>query len=50
VSSFDHVNFAINGRYSKNNYDNSKYYVSLVIFEIYKIAILRNVHSLGWLL
>jgi hypothetical protein len=30
VSSFEHVKFAINGKYSKNNYDNPNYYVSLV--------------------
>ncbi len=50
VSSFEHVNFAINGRYSKRNYNNSNYCVSLVIFQAYKNAILKNVHSLGWLL
>jgi hypothetical protein len=32
VSNFEHVNFAINGKYSKNIYDNPNYYVSLVIF------------------
>jgi hypothetical protein len=50
VSSFEHVNFAINGKHSKNIYENPNYYVSLVIFQTYKNAILRNVHSLGWLL
>jgi hypothetical protein len=50
VSSFEHVNFAINGKYSKKNYDNPNYYASLVIFQTYKNAILRNVHSLRWLL
>jgi hypothetical protein len=49
VSSFEHVNLAINGKYSKNIYDNSNYYASLVIFQIYKNAVLRSVHSLGWL-
>jgi hypothetical protein len=44
------MNFAINGKYSKNIYDNPNYYDSLVIFQTYKNAILRNVHSLGWLL
>jgi hypothetical protein len=29
VLSFEHVNFAMNGKYSKNNYDNPNYYVSL---------------------
>jgi hypothetical protein len=28
VSSFEHINFAINGKYSKRNYDNPNYYVS----------------------
>jgi hypothetical protein len=42
VSSFEHVNFAINGTYSKNIYDNPNYYVSLVIFQTYKNAILRS--------
>jgi hypothetical protein len=32
VSSFEHVNFAINEKYSQKNYDNPNYYVSLVIF------------------
>jgi hypothetical protein len=50
VSSFEHVNFAINGKYSKRNYDNPNYYVFLVIFHTYKNAIIKNVHSLGWLL
>jgi hypothetical protein len=50
VSSFEQINFAINVKYSKNNNDNPNYYVSLVIFQTYKNAILRNVHSLGWLL
>jgi len=48
VSNFEHVNFAINGTYFQKNYGNPNYYVSLVIFQIYKNAILRNVHSLGW--
>jgi hypothetical protein len=48
VSSFEHVNFAINERYSKKNYDNPNYYVFFFIFQTYKNAILRNVHSLGW--
>jgi hypothetical protein len=50
VSNFEHVNFAINEKYSKNIYDNAKYYVSLVIFQTYKNVVLRSVHSLGWLL
>jgi len=35
---FDHINFAINGKYSKNFYDNPNYYVSTfpsVIFQTY---------------
>jgi hypothetical protein len=48
VSSFEHVNFAINGKYSKLFYDNPNNYVSLVIFQIYKNVVLRNVHPLGW--
>jgi len=50
VSNFEHVNFVINGKYSKNNYDNPNYYVSLVIFQTYKNIVLKNVHSFGWLL
>jgi hypothetical protein len=50
VSNFEHVNFEINGKYSKKNYDNPNYYVALMIFQTYKNAILRGVHSLGWLL
>jgi hypothetical protein len=41
VSTFEHVNFAIYGKYSKNIYDNPNYYVSLVIFQTYKNAILN---------
>jgi hypothetical protein len=50
VSSFEHVNFAINEKYSKNNYDNPNYYASLVIFQTYKNIVLRSVYSLEWLL
>ncbi len=50
VSSFEHVNFAINGKYSQKIYDNPKYDVFLVIFWTYKNAILRSVHSFGCLL
>jgi hypothetical protein len=39
VSNFEHVNFAINGKYSKKNYDNPNYYASLVIFQTYKNAV-----------
>jgi hypothetical protein len=47
VSSFENVNFAVNGKYSKTNYDNPNYYVSFVIFQTYKNAVLKSVHSLG---
>jgi hypothetical protein len=50
VSSFEHVNFAINEKYSKFFHDNKKYYVSLVTFQTYKKTVLRSVYSLGWLL
>jgi hypothetical protein len=50
VSSFENVNFAINKIYFNKNYDNLNYYASIVIFQIYKNVVLRNVHSLGWLL
>jgi hypothetical protein len=50
VSSFEHVNFAINGKYSKKNNENPNYYVSLVIFQTYKNVVLRSVYLLGWLL
>ncbi len=50
VSSFEHVKISINEKYFKKNYDNSNYYASLVIFQTYKNAILKSVHSLGWLL
>jgi hypothetical protein len=42
VSIFEHVKFAVNGKYSKNIYDNLNYYVSLVVFQTYKNAILRS--------
>jgi hypothetical protein len=50
VSNFEDVNFAINGKYFKKNYDNPNYYVSLVIFQTYKNVVLISVHSFGWLL
>ncbi len=31
-------------------YDNQNYYALLVIFQTYTNVVLRNVHSLGWLL
>jgi hypothetical protein len=33
VSKFEHVNFAINKKYSKKYYENPNYYVSFVIFQ-----------------
>jgi hypothetical protein len=42
VSIFEHVKFLINGKYSKNIYDNLNYFVSLVVFQTYKNVILRN--------
>jgi hypothetical protein len=50
MSSFEHINFEINGKYSPKNYDNLNYYVYFVIFQTYKNLVLKNVHSLGWLL
>jgi hypothetical protein len=50
VSSFENVNFAINGKYSQKLYDNPNYDVSLVNFQTYKNVVLRSVHSFGWLL
>jgi hypothetical protein len=50
VSRFEHVIFANNEKYSKNNYDNPNYYVSLVIFQTYKNIVLKCVHSFGWVL
>jgi hypothetical protein len=49
VPSFEHVNFAINGKYSKYFDDNPNYYAFLVIFQTYKKLVLKNVHSFGWL-
>jgi len=50
VSSFEHVNFATNGTYSKKHYDNPNYCASLVIFQTYKNANLKNLHSFRWFL
>jgi hypothetical protein len=50
VSNFEHVNFAINRKYFKKKKRLPNYYAWLVIFQTYKNAVLRNVHSLGWLL
>jgi hypothetical protein len=47
VSSFEHVKFAINEKYCKNNYDNPNYNASFMIFQTYKNVILRNVHPFG---
>jgi len=50
MSNFDNIKFVINGKYSKKIYENLNYYVSLVIFQTYKIVVLNNVHYLGGLL
>jgi len=50
VSSFEHVKFAVNGKYSQKIYENPNYYIFLVIFQTYKNAILKNVHSPKWFL
>jgi len=50
MSNFEHVKFAINGKYSKKIYDNPNYYISLMIFQTHKNVVLRSVHSLGWFL
>jgi hypothetical protein len=50
VSSFEHVNFAINKKYSKKHYDNPNYCASLMIFQTYKNVVLKSVHSVGWIL
>jgi hypothetical protein len=49
VSIIEHMNFAINEKYSKDFYDNLNCYVSLVIYQTYENVILRNVHSFRWL-
>jgi len=50
VSKFEHVNFAVNEKYSKKIVGIQTIIASLVIFQTYKNAVLRNVHSLGWFL
>jgi hypothetical protein len=50
VSNFEHIKFAINGKYSTNFYCNPNYHVSLMIFQTYENVVLRSVHSLRWLL
>jgi hypothetical protein len=50
VSSFEHINFAIDEKYFKKINDNSNYYASLVIFQTYKNVVLKNAHSFRWLL
>jgi len=48
VSNFEHIIFAMNEKYFQKNYDNVNYHASLVIFQTYKNAILKNVHPFGW--
>jgi hypothetical protein len=51
MPSFEHINFSINGKYSKKINDNPNYYVYLVVFnQTYKNVVLRSVDSLGWFL
>jgi hypothetical protein len=50
VLNFEVVNFAINGKDSKNIYDNPNSCASLVIFQTYKKKLKNIVQSLGWLL
>jgi hypothetical protein len=38
------INFAINGKYSKNFYANPNYYASIVMFQTYNNVVLRSVH------
>jgi hypothetical protein len=44
MSNFEDVNFVINGKYFKKNYDNPNNYGSLMIFQTYKNASLKSVH------
>jgi hypothetical protein len=46
VSNFEHVNFAIDDKYSKNH-ENPNYHVSFVIFQTYKNAVLKMSVHLG---
>jgi len=48
VSSFEHINFGMNGKYSKNIYENPNYYAFIMIFQIYRNVVLKIVHALGW--
>ncbi len=50
VSNFEHINFAINEKYSKFFYYNSYYYAYFVIFQTYKKVVLKSVHLFGWFL
>jgi len=50
VSNLEHIIFAINGKYLKKNYDNVNYHASFFIFQTYKNAVLRHVHSFRWAL
>jgi hypothetical protein len=47
VSSFENVSFSINEKYSQQKHNNPNYYVSLVIFQIYKNAVLKMSLHLG---
>jgi hypothetical protein len=45
VLSFEHVNFAINGKHSPKNYDNPNYYASFMIFQTYKNIIKKKMFT-----
>ncbi len=44
LKKFTPLNFAINGKYSKNFYANPNYYASIAIFQTYNNIVLRNVN------
>jgi hypothetical protein len=44
VSIFEHINFAINEKYSKKVYENPNYCASIMIFQTYKNVFLMSVH------
>ncbi len=42
MSSFEHVNFAIDGKFSKDNYDNPNYYACSFIYDLSNIQKCSN--------
>jgi hypothetical protein len=40
VENFEHVNFAINGKYSRKHHENPNYHASLLIFQTHKNTII----------